>query len=198
METFSRAVLILIGMVLFANYKNGTLGDWLKAKFFNAGSPLTPGGGDWAASGLGLGAANKDGVVMTGLGGGVGTLLAPVAGGVTSPFGADRGDHAHAGIDYGVPQGTPVVAARAGRVTFAGPSGEYGLRVDLDHGAGTTTRYAHLSRIAVHLGDTVRAGQTIGSSGNTGQSTGPHLHFELRQGGVAVNPAGSLSTVVVA
>jgi murein DD-endopeptidase MepM/ murein hydrolase activator NlpD len=196
METVSRSILIFFGMVLFANYKNGTLGDWLKAKFFNAAAPLpVVGGGDW---GVGFGAAQRDSVTLTGLGGGTGALLAPVAGPVTSGFGVDRGDHMHAGVDFGVPVGTPVAAARAGRVTFAGASGTYGLRVDIDHGGGVTTRYAHLNRINVRLGETVRAGQNIGASGNTGQSTGPHLHFEVRKNGVAVNPASSLQSAVVA
>lgn len=180
MESVSGAVLLVLAMVAFANYRNGTLGPWLKAKFLNAASPLdpAPGGGTQ--------------VRQVGLGGGAGVMRAPVAGTVTGRFGENRGDHNHAGVDYAVPIGTPVAAARAGRVTYAGPSGAYGLRVDVDHGDGIVTRYAHLSRVNVRLGETVGAGQTIAASGNSGRSTGPHLHFEVRDHGVAKDPAGYL------
>ncbi len=87
----------------------------------------------------------------------------------------------HEGVDYGVPVGTPVLAAADGVVLRAGDSrGLYGLRVVLGHGAAWQTVYAHLSEVRVHVGDCVARGAVIGLSGNTGRSTGPHLHFGLR------------------
>lgn len=96
----------------------------------------------------------------------------------------------HMGIDYRADTGTGVKAAQEGRVveTTGGWSGGFGISVLVDHGGGLTTRYAHLSRIAVSAGQVVAQGQVIGYSGNTGYSTGPHLHFETRSGGRAVNP----------
>jgi murein DD-endopeptidase MepM/ murein hydrolase activator NlpD len=85
--------------------------------------------------------------------------------------------------------GQPVVAAGAGVVVLAVKSeAGYGWRIDVDHGDGLTTRYGHLSAFAVTLGEQVTAGQRIGSVGNTGWSTGPHLHFEVRSGGRPVDP----------
>jgi LysM repeat protein len=97
----------------------------------------------------------------------------------------------HTGIDYRANTGTPVVAATDGTVAIAdasGWNGGYGVTVLLSHSGGKTTRYGHLSRLAVRQGERVSRGQVIGYSGNTGRSTGPHLHFELRVNGVAVNP----------
>lgn len=95
----------------------------------------------------------------------------------------------HTGIDFAVPEGTPVRAAAAGTVTFAGwhDSG-FGLLVVLDHGNGYETYYAHLSRVLVAVGQYVQAGETLALSGNTGLSTGPHLHFEVRYLGTPVDP----------
>lgn len=95
---------------------------------------------------------------------------------------------AHAGIDLAAPTGTPVFATGAGRVTAANWQGGYGLLVSVNHGAGLQTRYAHLSGIAVRSGQNVKAGDLIGTVGSTGRSTGPHLHYELRRNGQAVNP----------
>jgi murein DD-endopeptidase MepM/ murein hydrolase activator NlpD len=96
----------------------------------------------------------------------------------------------HMGYDYRAPEGTPVRAAQEGRVieTTSGWAGGFGISILVDHGGGLTTRYAHLSRIGVAPGQTVGQGETIGWSGNTGYSTGPHLHFETRAGGRAVDP----------
>lgn len=91
----------------------------------------------------------------------------------------------HEGIDLGAPIGTPVNATGAGVVSFAGPKDRYGLTVDISHGNGVTTRYAHLSRIKVKDGQRVTRSTVIGLVGNTGRSTGPHLHYEVR---VADNP----------
>jgi len=88
----------------------------------------------------------------------------------------------HAGIDIGVPTGTPVQAAKGGEVVFAGDGGGYGNLVVVDHGDGTFTKYAHLSKINVKEGQTVEAGDVVGAVGSTGNSTGPHLHFEVRKG----------------
>jgi len=129
------------------------------------------------------------------LGGTGGTASAPLARAVvTSRFGALRaqggggGVRAHAGVDLAAPQGSPVTAALDGRVSVAGWAGNYGQLVVVDHPGGTQTRYAHLSRIAVVAGQSVRRGELVGLVGSTGRSTGPHLHFELRQDGRAVDP----------
>ncbi len=94
----------------------------------------------------------------------------------------------HKGIDIDGPPGAPVVAAADGVVIFRGADAGYGLMVEIDHGYGVTTRYGHLSSIKVKLGERVKRGQIIGTIGNTGRSTGPHLHYEVRIGGEAVNP----------
>lgn len=96
----------------------------------------------------------------------------------------------HTGIDYRANTGTPVASAAAGRVIeiTRGWAGGWGTSIVVDHGRGRTTRYAHLSSVAAGIGSNVSQGQTIGYSGNTGRSTGPHLHFELRVGGRAVYP----------
>jgi murein DD-endopeptidase MepM/ murein hydrolase activator NlpD len=98
----------------------------------------------------------------------------------------------HAGIDLAMPAGTPVLAAGAGTVTVAGWAYTgYGISVVIDHGNGVLTHYAHLSATAVAVGDQVRPGDTIGSEGSTGDSTGPHLHFEVHIGGLwsQIDPA---------
>lgn len=193
MESFATLALVVIALVAFNNYRAGTLGGWLRSKVFNTAAPR-PAGPTLADASL-AGAIGQSDVVLTGLGGGQGVLLSPVSGPITSGFGAPRpGGRRHAGVDFAVPAGTPVQAARAGRVTYAGGSGGYGLRVDLDHGDGVSTRYAHLSKISLRLGQVVPAGATIGASGNTGESSGPHLHFELRERGQAVNPSSRFGT----
>ncbi|WP_306117837.1 MULTISPECIES: M23 family metallopeptidase [unclassified Roseitalea] len=112
---------------------------------------------------------------------------------ITSGFGKRRdpiiGRSAfHAGIDFRAPTGTPIRATAAGKVVTAGRNGGYGKMVEIDHGNGLTTRFAHMSRIDVKRGQRVVAGQKIGASGNTGRSTGPHLHYEVRAGERAVDP----------
>ncbi|MDK1373021.1 MULTISPECIES: M23 family metallopeptidase [unclassified Sinorhizobium] len=94
----------------------------------------------------------------------------------------------HAGIDFRVSIGTRIRSAAAGTVTTAGPMGGYGNMVEIDHGNGVVTRYAHLSVILVNVGDHVRADDVIAKSGSTGRSTGPHLHYEVRLDGRAVDP----------
>jgi len=88
--------------------------------------------------------------------------------------------HCHTGQDFAVPTGTPVVAAGAGTVTFAGWAGPYGNSVHVLHADGIATWYCHLNRINTHRGASVEASQLIGLSGSTGNTTGPHLHFEVR------------------
>jgi len=116
----------------------------------------------------------------------------PVEGRLSSPFGwrniSVNGNRFHGGVDFAASPGTRVVAARSGRVTRAGWWGTYGYVVVLDHGDGSETRYAHLSAFGVAAGDVVRQGDPIGSVGSTGASTGPHLHFEIRLSGSAVDP----------
>lgn len=96
----------------------------------------------------------------------------------------------HSGIDMVANSGTPVYAAKSGKIvgSTGGYGSGYGLSLVLDHGNGQTSRYAHLSRFAAGLGDVVSQGQLIGYSGNTGWSTGPHLHFEARQNGSVFDP----------
>lgn len=94
----------------------------------------------------------------------------------------------HSGIDFRGATGEPVFASGDGRVIHAGSMGGYGLMVEIDHGNGLTTRYAHLSRIETREGDAVRAGHRIGRVGSTGRSTGPHLHYETRMNGDAIDP----------
>lgn len=95
----------------------------------------------------------------------------------------------HQGIDFAAPTGTPVLASAAGRVVAAGWSGGYGNLIAVQHGRNMVTRYAHLSRISVKVGDNVGQGQRIGAVGSTGLSTGPHLHYEVWVDGRPVNPA---------
>jgi murein DD-endopeptidase MepM/ murein hydrolase activator NlpD len=119
-------------------------------------------------------------------------LSRPVDGAVGDGFGP-RGDSFHAGLDFVAPAGTPVTAARAGRVVWAGPLSTFGNAVVVAHGSGVRTLYAHLARIDVRLLDRVSLGTQLGSVGSTGRSTGPHLHLEVRVRGAAVDPLSALS-----
>jgi murein DD-endopeptidase MepM/ murein hydrolase activator NlpD len=118
-------------------------------------------------------------------------LIWPVNGPITSPFGPRWGSF-HAGIDIGVPTGTPIHAAAAGTVIYCGVESGYGNLVVLDNGGNLATAYAHQSAIAVACGQHVDQGQVIGYVGCTGSCTGPHLHFEVRINGQAVDPLGYL------
>ncbi len=95
----------------------------------------------------------------------------------------------HEGIDFIIGVGTPVVAAAGGVVQFAGFHPQYGNMIDIDHGNDLVTRYAHLSKVMVKEGDVLQRGRRIADSGNSGRSTGPHLHFEVRFRGAPQNPA---------
>jgi murein DD-endopeptidase MepM/ murein hydrolase activator NlpD len=122
---------------------------------------------------------------------GSGRFIIPTSGSFTSPFG-QRWGRLHAGVDIAAPVGTPIRAADSGRVAIAGPTGGYGNYTCIQHGGNISTCYGHQSRIGVSVGASVRQGQVIGAVGNTGNSTGPHLHFEVRVGGSPVNPMGYL------
>lgn len=111
----------------------------------------------------------------------------PASGPVTSGFGP-RWGRMHTGIDIAVPYGTPVVASKAGTVVIASWYGGYGNLVVIDHGNGVTTWYGHNSSFAVSVGQTVQQGQVIAMAGSTGNSTGPHVHFEIRFNYNPVNP----------
>jgi murein DD-endopeptidase MepM/ murein hydrolase activator NlpD len=104
----------------------------------------------------------------------------------SDPFDGDAAFHA--GLDFKAPFGAPVFAAAWGRVAFVGQRNGYGNVVEINHGNGLLTRYAHMSAFRTRVGQPVRAGEVIGAVGSTGRSTGPHLHFEVRLNGQPVNP----------
>jgi murein DD-endopeptidase MepM/ murein hydrolase activator NlpD len=122
---------------------------------------------------------------------GSGALIWPLSGPVTSGFGY-RWGALHAGVDIAVPIGTPIRAADAGRVAIAGWVGGYGNYTCIQHAGTMSTCYGHQNSIGVSVGQSVSQGQVIGASGNTGHSTGPHLHFEVRINGNPVDPMGYL------
>jgi murein DD-endopeptidase MepM/ murein hydrolase activator NlpD len=186
MDEASFVILALLGMVAFNAYRQGQLGAWLRAKFLNANQEPLPVAPSTNAT------LRPASFVQSMIRGVLGSPLAsaPKPSGV---FGEDRGDHRHAGVDYPVPSGTNVLAAGGGRVAYSGAMGGYGLAVDVDHGNGLVTRYGHLSRLLVKVGEIVNAGQLLGLSGSTGRSTGPHLHFEVRENGTPIDPLGALA-----
>ena len=118
------------------------------------------------------------------------TLSRPVSGTITSRFGVRSSirSSAHTGLDIATSSGTPYSAAASGVVSFAGYKGSYGNLIVIDHGNGVQTYYGHSSKIYVDVGESVSQGETIGAVGSTGNSTGPHLHLEVRINGVAYNP----------
>jgi murein DD-endopeptidase MepM/ murein hydrolase activator NlpD len=122
---------------------------------------------------------------------GSGGLVWPVNGPVTSGFGM-RWGRLHAGVDIGVPTGTPIRAAASGKVVLMGPTGGYGNYTCVQHGGGLSTCYAHQSRFGTSMGASVSQGQVIGYVGCTGRCFGDHLHFETRVGGSPTDPLGYL------
>lgn len=125
------------------------------------------------------------------------SLMPVAARGLTSGFGIRQHPilgtlRAHNGVDLAATYGSPIVATASGVVSTAGWSGGYGLLVSLDHGSGLQTRYGHMSRVNVAPGQQVQKGDVIGYVGSTGMSTGPHLHYEIRINGQAINPAARL------
>ena len=121
---------------------------------------------------------------------GIYLAVVPVTGRITSRYGVNESirDHTHKGIDIAATRGTPILATASGKVTFAGWSSGYGYLVKIDHGNGVETYYGHCSKLYVSAGDTVDAGEKIAAVGSTGNSTGNHLHFEIRLNGKQVNP----------
>jgi murein DD-endopeptidase MepM/ murein hydrolase activator NlpD len=111
----------------------------------------------------------------------------------TDPFNGHRVHHD--GVDIAADLGSPIVAMGGGIVSYAGPRDGYGLAVEINHGRGITTRYAHASAILVHVGDRIGKGQAVARVGSSGRSTGPHLHFEVLREGRAVNPQSYLRSV---
>lgn len=120
-----------------------------------------------------------------------GWLSWPLFGAISSSFGLRDGKH-HEGIDIAVEAGTPIRAAAPGRVVFAGPRGTYGLAVIIDHGDGVRTLYAHCSKILTAEGDAVDTNTVLALAGNTGKSTGPHLHLEVLRNGTPLDPLNYL------
>lgn len=119
--------------------------------------------------------------------------LAPPLQGPPGDLFGPRGNRFHAGIDIPAARGTPVAAAAAGRVVFAGSSGTgWGRMVLIAHGSGVRSRYAHLSRVSVHVGQVVGTSSIIGRVGASGEATGPHLHFEVLVRGANVDPLSAL------
>lgn len=122
---------------------------------------------------------------------GTGTFSYPARGSITSRYGM-RWGRRHTGIDIGAPYGSAVKASDGGEVIFVGYKGGYGKLIIIDHGANFVSYYGHLSKYSVKEGQKVYKGQKIGEVGNTGNSTGAHLHFEIRKNGVIQNPANYL------
>lgn len=130
---------------------------------------------------------------------GIPQVMPAAAGSMSSGFGYRRDPFTgaaakHSGLDFRAPHGSPIHAAADGTVSFVGNRSGYGKTVEIDHGSGMVTRYAHMSRFDARPGAKVAAGEIIGRIGNTGRSTGPHLHFEVRINDRAVNPRPFLET----
>ena len=121
-------------------------------------------------------------------------LIRPMSGTITSRFGAksSRRVSAHTGLDIAAPTGTKIKAAAAGTVTFSGYKGSYGYLTVIKHADGVETYYGHCSKLYYQAGTQVAQGQVIAEVGNTGNSTGSHLHLEIRVNGVAYNPQNYL------
>ena len=140
-----------------------------------------------------LGVDTVPGAALVSTASALATLQMPVNGRISSGFGnrfhpIDKKIKFHAGVDLAVPLGTPVEAAAAGKVSFAGWTDGYGNLVVIQHPDGRETRYGHLEKLLVGTDTQVSAGQEVGLSGSTGKSTGPHVHFEVRENGQVVDP----------
>lgn len=158
-------------------YRNGRLVERVRL----ASAEIEPPAARVEAQGAKLVVASRSG----------GQLAWPARGSVSSYFGM-RGGRMHNGVDIAAAHGTPIYAAESGRVVFNGWNGGYGRTLDIDHGGGVKTRYAHLSSAAVSAGRYVERGQVIGYMGSTGNSTGSHLHFEVIVNGRPLNPLNYL------
>lgn len=178
--------------LVFANRRavsgESQAGDLVYASVVRAGQPVLQllrwgsDGGFFSPQGMAQGSQETSGA-----------FGAPVNGSITSGYGSRRHPilgymRMHAGVDFGASWGAPIYAATDGRVNYAGWHGGHGNYVRIDHGSGIGTGYAHMSRIAVSPGTSVRRGQVIGYVGSTGLSTGPHLHYEMYRNGQTVNP----------
>ena len=122
------------------------------------------------------------------------SLIKPVSGTISSRFGVGSSIRrsSHTGLDIAAPLGTPIKAAASGTVTFAGWKGSYGNMLVISHGNNVQTYYAHCSKLSASVGTSISQGQVIGAVGSTGNSTGPHLHLEIRVNGIAYNPQNYL------
>lgn len=118
------------------------------------------------------------------------SITTPIKGILTSTFGEQREGYYHKGVDLAANTGTKIQAALDGKVSFSGIADGYGKVVIIDHSDNLQTVYAHCSKLNVSEGDQVLRGQVIAEVGNTGDSTGPHLHFEIRVDGVPIDPLG--------
>lgn len=130
---------------------------------------------------------------------GITETTTPALGWLSSPFGwrdhpIEGEERFHNGVDLAVNTGTPVLAFAAGTVDYIGDSPIYGLYLQLDHGNGLKTFYAHCSKLCVQQGQQIALGEKVAESGNTGNSTGPHLHFEMKLNGVLLNPLYYIET----
>lgn len=121
---------------------------------------------------------------------GIYLAVTPVSGHITSRYGSRESirDHTHQGLDIAAKTGTPIKAVADGTVTHSGTMGGYGNLIIIDHGNGITSYYGHCNKLYKKLGAKISAGDVIAEVGSTGNSTGPHLHFEIRQNGKYVNP----------
>lgn len=176
------SALILFSAVLFVNYR--------QPHTTYAVAPATPeiivSAGTPVVSSSRVKAPNIDKLAMT-------PSIWPVNGSVTSGFGwrtspFGDGNEMHPGLDIAGTMGLPVVATADGMVVHSGWAGDYGNMVQIDHGNGIATIYGHNSQLAVSVGQSVKKGQIISFVGSTGKSTGPHLHYEVRENGTAVDP----------
>ncbi len=118
------------------------------------------------------------------------SLIRPISGTITSRFGVSSRirSSSHTGLDISAPTGTPIAAAASGTVSFAGRKGSFGNMLAINHGNGVQTYYCHCSKLYVSVGQSITQGQTVAAVGSTGNSTGPHLHLEVRVNGVPYNP----------
>lgn len=140
------------------------------------------------------GAALPDGATMDWYNLHLSQTVTPVLSHITSGFGwrenpVERGEKFHHGLDLSAPEGTDVLAFAAGTVDYIGENESYGQYLQLDHGGGIKSFYAHCSKLCVRQGQTVAAGEKVAESGSTGNVTGPHLHFELKKDNILLNPA---------
>ncbi len=176
-------LLILASVVIFAEYHQAHAADSVAVTELKPIQPIQ--GGRAPANQPAAGNTTDELATMP--------SIWPANGAVTSGFGwrsfpLGGGSEMHPGIDIASAVGTPVVATADGKVVQSGWSGGYGNMVQIDHGNGIVTIYGHNSRLAAYEGQTVKKGQVISYSGNTGASTGPHVHYEVRINGTAVDP----------